>query len=143
MSMRLTSRAALLALVVQAACAGSRQELAAPSLVGLWRAFDPSGEFPAECREATLEFRADHTVSMRSGAQQLTATYRVEVRPGGLLLLQDSVQTNGEPNCQGVPAAFVKDHYFRRALGELKGDTLRLRPTGGAAGPVFTLVRVR
>ena len=88
-----------------------------------------------------MEFRADRTVSVRSGALQLTAVYRAESRADGLLLVQDSLRTNGEPNCQGIPADYVVHNYFRRAFIELKGDTLRMYTTEQRTGAVFTLVR--
>src|SRR6266550_285110 len=77
-----------------------------PAVAGLWRVVVPP-EAPSSCQDDSVEFRADGTMHSRSGALLATNTYPLRPDHGRCLLVMDSGQTNGQPNCQGRPAPFV------------------------------------
>ncbi len=90
-----------------------------------------------------MEFRDDRTMFVRTGRQTLTGTYSVESGPSRWVVQQRNVQSNGEPNCQGIPAEFVLQHYLYTIYVDVRGDTLRIYRAPGDDSPFLTTIRVR
>lgn len=90
-----------------------------------------------------MEFRANGTILVTSGAQPLTAVYTTHAVGERLRLAQDSVQANGEANCQGVGADYVLAHYPPVIYLSLGTDTLRFYHDADAISPLFVATRTR
>jgi hypothetical protein len=112
-------------------------------LVGLWGIRPLPSDAPPACANISTEFRSDGTVLIHSGAETVTANYTTTPHGNRLLLERTNVQTNGEPNCQGRPAQYVVDHFFREAYVELTQDTLKMFTSADAPSPLFVYVRIR
>jgi hypothetical protein len=130
-----------LVLIVWLGCRPPQRPSFAGELVGSWRS-QGSGD-AAPCQHASLEFRDDGTMFVRTGRQTLTGTYSVEPGPSRLVVQQRTVRSNGEPNCQGIPAEFVLQHYLYTIYVEVHGDTLRIYPAPEGHDPFLTAIRVR
>jgi hypothetical protein len=114
----------------------------ANGLVGVWR--NQASEFaPEPCRQASIEFRNDSTVFLKTGKQTLTASYSVERGPSRLVVQQRDLRSNGEPNCQGISAEFVLEHYVNPLYVDVAGDTLRIYRAAQDHDPFMTALRVR
>lgn len=138
--MRLQVRyAAILLPILHGAC-GDARPAAEPSFVGRWRATSFSIEIPPACLQATLELRANGTLTSQSGEQVLTATYTIKPRGAGHLLTITDLESNGRANCQGIPAQYLLAHHVTETYVEIAGDTVRMR-----LGPeaFSSMVRVR
>jgi hypothetical protein len=90
-----------------------------------------------------MEFRSDGKFLGHSGPLVLAATYTIADRVGRMVLLQKDIHTNGKPNCQGIPAQYVLDHYVPQLYLQLSHDTLRLYINRSDTVPVASLTRVR
>src|SRR6266508_5516448 len=112
-------------LAVAFGCVAPRSDVSSSDLVGVWR-LRGNGDLPTACDEASMEFRSDGTVLVKTGDQILTGTYTSEPAGGRLRVVQKDVRSNGKPNCQGIPADYVLEHYGYRIFAEVSGDTLRL-----------------
>lgn len=80
---------------------------------------------------------------VRTGRQTLTATYSIDAGPSRRLVQQRNVRSNGEPNCQGVPAEFVLQHYLDSIYVDVHGDTLRIYTAPDGHDALVTATRVR
>jgi hypothetical protein len=130
-----------LVLIVWLGCRPSQRPSSAKELVGVWRNQGSMGAEP--CQKASLEFRDDGTVFLKTGKQTLTGTYSVDAGPSRLLVQQRNVRSNGEPNCQGIPAEFVLQHYLYTIYVEVHGDTLRIYTAPEGHDPFLTAIRAR
>ena len=90
-----------------------------------------------------MEFRGDGTTLVSSGKQALTGTYAVDSGPSRLIVQHSGLRSNGEPNCQGIPAEYVLTHYLDTAYFAVHGDTLRIFTAPERQDPFLTAVRVR
>jgi hypothetical protein len=90
-----------------------------------------------------MEFRDDGTMFVRTGKQTLTATYSVEAGPSRLVVQQHNLRSNGEPNCQGIPADYVLQHYLYTIHVDVHGDTLRTYTAPDGQDAFLTAIRVR
>jgi hypothetical protein len=90
-----------------------------------------------------VEFRGDSTMFVRTGSQMLTGTYSVEGGPGRSVVQQRNVRSNGEPNCQGIPADYVLQHYLYTIYVDVHGDTLRIYRTAEDQDAFMTAIRAR
>src|SRR5213593_98907 len=110
-------------------CPAPESDLSSSDLLGVWQSRE-SGEMPKACREASMEFRGDGTMLVRTGEQILTGAYTAEPAGNRLRVVQRDVRANGRPNCQGISADYVLEHYAYRFYAEVRGDTLGiyLRP---------------
>jgi len=109
-------------------------------MLGQWR-FLPGPNSSEACRAAGMEFGDDGTFSVRSGAQELNGVYTVAETSPRYLIIQRDVRFNGQPNCQGIPATYVHDHYVYRLYLEIAHDTLSLYLHRRDATPMIVLVR--
>ena len=114
-------------------------QTAAP-VVGVWRILVPS-DAPPSCRDMSVEFRGDGTMLTKSGALVATETYSLVHKERGWLLVMDNPRTNGQPNCQGLPAEFVLKHLVLREYVEVVGDTLRECNADSPVPDCLTMVR--
>jgi hypothetical protein len=130
-----------LLLIVWLACRPPDRPSSAQELVGTWRS-NAIGNAEA-CQTASLEFRDDGTMSVRTGRQTLTGTYSVETGAARLVVQQRNVQSNGEPNCQGIPAEFVLQHYLYTIYVDVHGDTLHIYTAPEGQTSFLTAIRVR
>ena len=73
-----------------------------------------------------MEFRGDGTMLVTTGEQILTGTYEAEPAGDRLRVVQKDVRSNGKPNCQGIPAAYVLEHYVYTMYAQVSADTLRI-----------------
>jgi len=129
----------LLPVLALSAC-GRAVPISPPAaLIGVWRNTRSFGQ--ESCLEATIEFRKDSTLLVRNGAAVVTATYTVSQQGNRLVVVQDDVRTNGEPNCQGIPSQYVLDHQLSRGYFEIVGDTLRLYRKYRDSTPAFEATR--
>jgi hypothetical protein len=113
-----------------------------PPVVGTWHVVVPP-EAPSSCQDVSVEFRGDGTIHSRSGALVATNTYSLRPEQGRWLLVEDSIRTNGQPNCQGLPADFVVQHIPLRHYVLVVGDTLKECRTDDLQPGCLTLVRRR
>lgn len=116
----------LVALVVFATVACQAREASVPpaELLGVWQSTGTG--MPGPCREATVEFRRDGAVVIRSGPQVLSGTYTAVSAGSRLLITQSDVRANGHPNCQGISADSVLAHYMETFYVAFGGDTLEV-----------------
>lgn len=130
-----------LVLIVWLGCRPADPPSSAKELVGVWHSLG-SGRSES-CQKASMEFRDDGTMFVSTGKQTLTATYAVETGPSRLVVRQRELRSNGEPNCQGIPADYVLQHYLHTVYVDVHGDTLRIytSPDGGDA--FLTAIRLR
>ena len=63
--------------------------------------------------------------------------------PSRLIVQHSGLRSNGEPNCQGIPAEYVLNHYLDTAYLDVHGDTLRIFTAPEGQDPFLTAVRVR
>jgi hypothetical protein len=80
---------------------------------------------------------------VRTGSQMLTGTYSVEAGLSRLVVQQRNVRSNGEPNCQGIPAEFVLEHYLYTIYVDVHADTLRMYTAQEDHDPFLTAIRAR
>ena len=125
-------------LLVWLGCRPPQPASLATGLVGVWHS--PG---TADCRNAAMEFRVDGTMVVNSGKQAVTGTYAVDSGPSRLIVRHTDLRTNGEPNCQGIPAEYVLSHYLDTAYIDVHGDTLRIFTAPEGLDPFLTAVRVR
>src|SRR3989442_7445839 len=111
--MRLPHMLSFLAAAPFAASAQTTATQSTAAIVGVWWIVVPS-DAPPSCRDVSIEFRGDGTMLTKSGALVATNTYSLAHKKGGWLLVMDNPRTNGQPNCQGLPADFVVQHLVRR-----------------------------
>ena len=130
-----------LVLIVWLGCRPPDPPSSAKELVGVWRNQGSGRSEP--CRKASMEFRDDGTMFVRTGRQTLTATYSVEAGPSRLVVQQHNLRSNGEPNCQGIPAGYVLQHYLYTIYVDVHGDTLRIFTAPEGHDPFVTAIRVR
>jgi len=130
-----------LVLLVWLGCRPPQPPSLATGLVGVWHS-QGGGDFEP-CRNAWMEFRGDGTMLVNSGKQALTGTYAVNSGPSRLIVQHADLRANGEPNCQGIPADYVLNHYLDTAYIDLHGDTLRIFTAPEGQDPFLTAVRVR
>ena len=129
-----------LVLIVSLGCRPPDPPSSAKELVGVWRNQGSSSE---PCQKASMEFRDDGTMLVRTGKQTLTATYSVEAGPSRLVVKQHNPRSNGEPNCQGIPADYVLQHYLYTIYVDVHGDTLRIYTAPDSLDAFLTAIRVR
>lgn len=122
--MRSLSTLCVLAAATSSASAQAAGPQSALAVVGVWRIILPSGA-PTACNEMSIEFRGDGTMLTRSGALLATNTYSLLRKADGWLLVMGYPHTNGQPNCQGLPADFVVQNFVAREYVKIAGDTLR------------------
>ena len=134
-------RATFLIFIASLGCRPSQPPPPATGLVGVWRN-QTTEHAPEPCRQASIEFRNDSTLSLKTGKQTLTATYSVKPGPRQVVQQRD-LRSNGEPNCQGIPAAFVVEHYLNPLYVDVAGDTLRIYRSEEERDPFMTALRVR
>jgi len=120
-----------LLLLVWLGCRPPQPPSLAKGLVGVWRS------------QGSGDFRDDGTMLVSSGKQALTGTYAVDSGPSRLIVQHSGLRSNGEPNCQGIPAEYVLNHYLDTAYLEVHGDTLRIFTAPEGQDPFLTAVRVR
>ena len=130
-----------LVLIVWLGCRPPQPPASAKELVGVWRNQGSSGSEP--CQKGSLEFRDDGAMFVRTGRQMLTGTYSVEAGPSRLVVQQRNVRSNGEPNCQGIPAEFVLEHYLYTIYVDVRADTLRMYTAPEEHDPFLTVIRAR
>jgi hypothetical protein len=131
-----------LTLFVWLGCRPLQRPPPATGLVGVWRN-QASEHSPEPCGQASIEFRPDSTVFLKTGKQTLTATYSVARGPSRLVVQQRDLRSNGEPNCQGISAEFVVQHYVNPLYVDVTGDTLRIYRAAEDHDPFMTALRVR
>jgi hypothetical protein len=134
-------RAFCLVLIFWLGCRPPDPPSSAKQLVGVWRS-QGTGSFQP-CQNASMEFRDDGTMFVRTGKQTLTGKYSVETGPERLVVQQRDVHSNGEPNCQGIPADYVLQHYWFTIYVDVRGDTLRIYPASDGHDPLLTAIRAR
>lgn len=133
----------VLCLLAAAPFSASAQTTGAPNsaaVVGVWRIVVPS-DAPPSCNDISIEFRGDGTMLTKSGPLVATNTYRLVRKESGLLLVMDNPRTNGQPNCQGLPAEFVVEHLVLREYVQVAGDTLRECNADSSVPDCFMMVR--
>ncbi len=130
-----------LVLIVWLGCRPPDPPSSAKELVGVWRNQRSGSSEP--CQKASMEFRDDGTMFVRTGKQTLTATYAVEGGPSRLVVQQHNLRSNGEPNCQGIPADYVLQHYLYTIYVDVHGDTLRIYTAPDGQDAFLTGIRVR
>jgi hypothetical protein len=128
-------------LILWLGCRPPQRPSSAPELIGVWRNLGSGDAEP--CQKASLEFRDDGTMFVKTGRQTLTGTYSAEAGPSRLVVQQRNVRSNGEPNCQGIPAEFVLQHYLYTIYIEVHGDTLRIYTAPEGHDPFLTAIRAR
>jgi hypothetical protein len=129
----------VLALALVAGCTSSKQS--DNPFVGVWRPLEMEAGLPDACYNVRVEFRADNRMVVQSGPQILTASYTVEADGNGFSMLQTDLETNGEPNCQGLSAEFVLANYILEAYVEVDGEVLRFFAGGKDQNQFVSLVR--
>jgi len=126
------------------ACRPAETPSTPADVIGVWRQVAGPTASPS-CDSATVEFRSNGTMLVRSGSQVLTATYtaRSGARSARLEVVQTNLSFNDGLNCQGIPAAYVQQHYVNRFYVGVNHDTLRIyvRPTDRSS--FLTTTRVR
>jgi len=130
-----------LVLIVWLGCRPPDPPSSAKELVGVWRNQGSGSTEP--CQKASMEFRDDGTMFVRTGKQTLTATYAVEAGPSRLVVQQHNLRSNREPNCQGIPADYVLQHYLYTIYVDVHGDTLRIYTAPDGQDAFLTGIRVR
>ena len=124
-------------------CTGtSSAQTSAPGLIGVWRMVVPPSLESGPCHDASVEFKTDGTLLTRSGALVLTADYSATPKGDGFLVVERSLRSNGQPNCQGVPAGYFVDHFVHRAYFESRGDTLHKYADESRARELLIMIRM-
>jgi len=136
-------RTAILIGLINASLAGCAPAQAPKEFLGVWGIGPLPPDAPAACVNASVEYRSDGTVLIRSGPQTITATYSTAPAGKRFLVERTNVQSNGEPNCQGRPAQYVIDHFVRKAYLEVADDTLKVFAAPDSPAPLFVYVKVR
>jgi len=129
-------------LLVTLGCQPPQRPSSTKELIGLWRS-QGDKESHEPCMKASMEFRDDGTMLVSSGKQTLTGTYSVDSGPSRLVVRQHNMGSNGEPNCQGIPADYVLQHYLNTFYVDVHGDTLRIYTAPEGSGAFLTAIRVR
>lgn len=133
-------RALCLVLIFWLGCRPARPPSPTKELVGVWR---NQGTGRAEPCQKALEFRDDGTMIVKTGRQTLTGAYSVDAGPARLVVQQHDLRSNGEPNCQGIPADYVLQHYLDTIYADVHGDTLRIYTVPDGHDPLLTAIRER
>ena len=80
-------------------------------LLGTWVLSPaPAQAVPLGCQNASYMITADR-ITMRSGGLEVTTEYTLERKDELFILHQRNARHNSRPNCQGVPAQAVIDHF--------------------------------
>ncbi len=113
-----------------------------PAFIGAWRPVAPPSAVPQACQGAFVEFKDDGTFVSHSGELWLTADYSATPTGGGFLVVEHNLRSNGQPNCQGIPARYFVDHFVHRAYFEIRGDTIHKYADESRAHEYFMMVRL-
>ena len=135
-------RGLCLVLIVGLGCRPPQRPSFAKDIVGVWRS-QGNARSPEPCQKASIEFRDDGTMFARSGRQTLTGTYSVEAGPSRLVVQQRNLSSNGQPNCQEIPADYVLQHYVYTMYVDVHADTLPIYSQPEDQDPFLTTIRVR
>lgn len=134
---------ATIPLVALLLCTGtSSAQTSAQGLIGMWRMVVPPSLESGPCHDASVEFKIDGTLLTRSGPLVLTADYSATPKGDGFVVLERNLRSNGQPNCQGVPAGYFVDHFVHSAYFESRGDTLHKYADASRARELLIMVRI-
>jgi hypothetical protein len=134
-------RALKLALLLLLAACGQRVIDAPASLLGRWTLAAPV----LGCPSASVEFTADNHLKMISGAQTLEAAIETRRKNDGYLISLQLLRINDEPNCQGISADYVAEHFAPFIFVRVSEGTLTyltLDKNLGRHGPPLEFKRV-
>jgi hypothetical protein len=104
--------------------------MAVSDLIGRWKLTNEFAEtLPETCKGAYVEI-AEQSVTAFSGAQMLTAEYRVSKKHNDFVMMFSDIQVNDQPNCHGIAPEIVQKNFATLQIWRMDGDTIKvLAPT--------------
>jgi len=112
---------------------------------GQWQLSGASVQFPESCKSLFYWYRRDGSLEAHDGKLIMTGTYTVTKVSKGLFLHSSYVSDNGQPNCQGLSAEFVRQNNVSRVLVQFAGGPDKLRIYFGESDdlPFIVLTRTK
>lgn len=95
------------------------------SIVGVWRVIDGHGsiKLPDSCRNLIFQYGKNGLLTGNDGSLIERKKYKIQRKKGGLLvLITKYISNNGERNCQGLPADYVRKNSLSSMFLELSPD---------------------
>jgi len=72
-------------------------------LLGKWVFYSSNQDIPEKCRNSYLDFVSISKIAGSDGSRTAEVEYSAEKIESGYNLITKRVNSNGEPNCRGVP----------------------------------------
>jgi hypothetical protein len=117
---------AVLVLAAGASCSEAQDAGDISAYYGLWQLSPATAKtMPLACRTASYQITPD-TITTNSGELVIVTSYEPIRTSDGLVLRQSNISHNGKPNCQGIPADFVVEHFVMNLELDIVGGDLRI-----------------
>jgi len=124
------------------ACAAT-PTLTPQTLTGRWvLAPEATALVPTGCHDISLEFVNDRRLITTSGRLVFETEITSTSKDGGLVITQRFLNHNGQPNCQGITADYVRDHLAPTLFIEPVGEMINCYMLSKANGPPLLMKRV-